>query len=170
MIRPTPEHTEIPYAEWDEEDRRFYLKLKKVPPEGKCAALRCRHDSAKLICAKCRKRISRLNNPIAARVQFMKLRAIRRDQEFTIDAAYLERHMKAAGTWEAFMKDPSAFHIDRKNPLKGYVPGNVRVTTEFENLQKATADKKAHKNARMDAQNRRLFDFGPLPDDDSDPF
>ncbi len=134
---------------------RWVLRLKTHPRPGICPVHQCRHEVPEHRpgpCAKCRKRRSRLNNPWAARWNAIKWRASQRSQEFCISVAQLKAAVIEAGMLGAFLKRPGDVHIDRKNPLIGYEPGNIQAMHWSEKLAKAQEDKRIHQEAREQEQ------------------
>lgn len=171
--RPTPEKLDCVFAIWDPAKRRYRLKTKARWVEDRCWALRCRHAPGKMsyFCDKCRKRISRLNNPIADRVSVIRQRAKRRGQEFHLTAADLEEALLKTGTWEAFMRAPDHFHVDRKNCLEGYTPDNIQLLPPLDNLRKQHQDKCRHREAKLKRANGDLPGLGDeVPDPFNNPF
>lgn len=157
-IRPTPERLDCLFALWDEDARKYRLKTKAKWTEGLCWALRCRHEwwGVGWFCCKCRKRISRLNNPIADRVNLIKVRAKRRGQAFNLTAFDLELVLLKTGMWEKFMMAPDFFHVDRKDCLHGYTPDNIKVVPPEVNREKVHREKLKHRESRLKLANGEL--------------
>lgn len=101
------------------------------------------------ICSKCRGRLYALNNPLGRVVSKLRSRSKRKGIEFDLTVEYL----KSLPLIEHYMtqraENPNQFHIDRIDPLKGYVKGNIRVVEASENLRKAYTDKKVHEWERQ---------------------
>lgn len=130
------------------EEGLFILKGK--PGEGLCCVKGCRGPATsrkkKLgdlwFCARHWQQRWRANNPKNAAYRALKDHAKARGIEFRLTPDFF------FGMWECaahFDMDAESrgemISIDRKNPVKGYVPGNVRVVTISENAAKGAREK-----------------------------
>lgn len=132
---------------------RWVLRCKAHPRRGVCATRHCEESTSRRHCARCRKRVSRLNNPWAARWNLVKQRARARGQRFTIGAADIKSAICAAGLKTEFLRNPSSIHIDRIDPLRGYEPGNIQAMRWRDNLVKAAQDRVIHQESRKEESN-----------------
>ena len=109
-----------------------------------CIVRGCLKDRAKRrrVCYQHHLLAWRLNHPIKAAYAILRDHAKRSKREFTIT---LDDFTKLVEPTEYITKKGNTkydLHLDRKNPLKGYIPGNLAVITCSENSVKgATKDK-----------------------------
>ncbi len=156
MVRTTPT------GKW------LYLRKPKTMP-GECKVTRCRNNitgtrlrNGETICSRRDKRLWRINNPEKAAFQNIRARAARKKIVFTITFENFMEEIKGTGYVEGRGCSPASLHLDRKDPLLGYEPGNLKVLTCAENCAKGGGyDKSQHRNRHMDEAHY-------LPDDDDE--
>lgn len=87
-------------------------------------------------CSACRSRRYRANNPIKASYQNLRSNAKRRGKEFDLT---FEQFKKFAIETEYIVgkgRSRTSYHIDRKDPEKGYTIDNIRVLENHENVRR----------------------------------
>lgn len=87
-------------------------------------------------CHKCVKRKFKENNPERYAYDTLKNNAKRRGKEFTITFEYFKRFAKRTSYIAGKGIEKESLHIDRKKEYLGYVPGNLQVLTNSENIKK----------------------------------
>lgn len=106
----------------------------------------------KKICSACSKREWRFNNWEREIESQIRWSAKKRGLICCINLAIL----RALPRWEEYKRrrgqEPLALHIDRKNHLLGYVPGNLQVMIASENIKKRNHDLIRHRNHRLDPE------------------
>ena len=157
-MKPVP-HPRIPSLLWTGEI--WVLRDKgKINPD-RCLAHQCRHirpiDGSKY-CAKCRKRLSRMNNPISSRYTMIKQRCQRsRADHLKITGEILRKHDFTISTqdffqvfydspWfeeiliQPFLPFSERVTVDRIDHVYGYEEGNVQLLRGTENFIKGVAE------------------------------
>ncbi len=118
--------------------------LKASPGPGLCPVKGCRHRKGrkKGLCDKHHQQLWRARNPKDAAYATLKMHAKQRGIEFRLSVEYF------AGLTDAyrFFDRETTSHgetlsIDRIDPAKGYVPGNLRVVTVSENVIKGNRER-----------------------------
>lgn len=106
----------------------------------KCETRYCRGVATKSgrspYCAKCRSSRWRAKHPITAHFHDLRNRAKQRGHEFTLTLADYEQFWHSSGYAEKHGKTAASLSIDRIDPSKGYIPGNVRAITLSENSRR----------------------------------
>lgn len=141
---------------WD--GKRWLLRVRKVRRPGRCPVHQCRHEQRRSqgkqwdlrategICDKCRKRVSRMNDPIRARYNNIKGRARRVGHQFTISLDHLTQ-LFVESSWysemwiQCFMPLSERLTIDRIDHELGYVPGNIQLMRGHQNAYKGFLEK-----------------------------
>ncbi len=142
-------------------DKNDKLQLVRIPLEkrrqGKCQAKGCRKrkgqprpEKRDTYCSRCGKALWRARNPYKYRFGTLRMHALTAGQEFSITFKYFEA-LRAG-------RDISEMDFDRKDPLKGYVPGNVQFLHFSVNRGcKAENDKKLHNSSCQEEEDSRPF-------------
>jgi hypothetical protein len=104
----------------------------------KCNTKGCRNRARKgaADCSKCHQRKFRERNPLSAAYAKLKWSAKRRGIEFTITRVQFECFCKLSGYLEKTGNEGHSLTVDRKDNLKGYVPGNIQPLTRARNAEK----------------------------------
>lgn len=111
---------------------------------GLCATSRCRNRKAagKKFCATCRSRA--YLSPLKRKWLNLKISAKRKGREFGLSWEFFTDLAVATGYVDLAGRGSGDLHIDRIDPLRGYVPENVRVVTAHVNCRKAYVDRLKH--------------------------
>lgn len=121
------------------------FKLKQVPGPGMCVVHGCRnpHVPAKAsLCHKHHQQRWRVKNRKGGVYACLRDRAKRRKIEFTISYDYFLGLTDATAFWDTHPEDRGEWlTLDRRDPTKGYVPGNLRVITHRENTVKGNRER-----------------------------
>ncbi len=111
-------------------------QIKEALSKTGCRAAYCRNPLpyGERFCSRCKTARWRKRNPLKCRYKWIRERALRRGQEFTLSfrefKEILDGHLE--------------MHLDRIDPSKGYTADNVQLLTVRENLSKAANDKRIH--------------------------
>jgi hypothetical protein len=139
----------------------------KTPPAGRtCWTRFCRgkRPTHGRICPKCKRRLERINNPLKAVFKTLRDNAKRRGKPFELTFEDFRQVVVESGYIDARGRHVGMLHIDRENPLLGYVRGNVRVLESGENSAKgATFDKAMWAAERRGEPYRQQLDFYDNP-------
>jgi len=103
----------------------------------------------------------RKNNPIQDSYQNLKSNAKRRGIEFTISFEYFKKF--AIETEYIFGKGRSrnSYTIDRIDPTKGYIEGNIQVLENHENVKKSHAYRRSLKYTKHEGVPYKFW-FDPI--------
>jgi hypothetical protein len=116
------------------------------------------------VCSKCRARLDRLNHPLEAVFRTLRDNARRRGKPFELTLEDFRQVVTESGYIDARGRHVGMLHIDRENPLLGYVRGNIRVLESGENSAKgATFDKARWAAERRGEPYRQQLDFYDNP-------
>jgi hypothetical protein len=110
----------------------------------KCATPYCRKEAPKSrkLCNTCRSRIWREKNPIAAAYKDRKHNAKHRGIEFAISLEYFTQFCIETDYIRGKGRTATSYTIDRKDPLKGYVEGNLQILELKDNVAKGNRERK----------------------------
>lgn len=99
----------------------------KKNERGICAVFRCSKTKLKTrrICSRCQARRRRLNDFAGYTYDLLRSNAQRRGHEFTITREYFKRFCDETGYLSKKGKLPSSLSINRIDPRKGYIEGNI---------------------------------------------
>lgn len=133
-----------PSAKWD------YI-TGRTPPSGMtcwtrfCRGRRDTHNGR--VCAKCRRRMDRMNYPLREAFKTLRDNARRRKKPFDLTFQQFKDFAEKHGYMEGKGRESGCLHIDRKDPLKGYTYDNLTVLECTVNSAKgAIEDKLRHYN------------------------
>lgn len=108
--------------------------------------------------------MQRLNSPVSVRLSDIQGRMNKRKKgqrgkvyEFNVSTEYAHALLEEQGIVNDFYDCPSAWHLDRIDPLKGYVEGNLQWLTAMENAVKSADDRSRHENYRLDEEHGNPF-------------
>lgn len=119
-------------------------EVKTKPRKGTCPVVRCRRPSSERHCGLCVAHYMlrwRKENPERAAYNTLRDHAKDRKLEFTLSfdyfcgLAHALRYTENSGTFRGMLT------IDRVDPTKGYVPGNLRVISVEENTAKGNRER-----------------------------
>ena len=129
-------------------------QAKKNPRPGMCHVLGCRNHrhAGGLICSKHSRRLWRFENPIVAFFEQIKDRARRKKIVFTITIKYFRRLIRGTGYRQRRGRSAASLHVDRKDSLLGYIPGNLRILNASKNCAKGATEDKARRAAHVAAK------------------
>lgn len=99
----------------------------------RCGAI-IRHKALK--CYACAKRQYRNKNPEKATYQTLRANAKRRGKPFKLTFEEFKAFAVEVGYMQKKGIEKKSYHIDRIDETKGYVPGNLQVLTNCENVKK----------------------------------
>ena len=106
-----------------------------------CATRHCRRPRKNgRYCYRCAKRRWREANPVHASYLNLKNRARQRHHEFDISLAEFDKLVTESGYIFLSGRQSSCLTINRINPNRGYVSGNLEVITGAENLRQQYYD------------------------------
>lgn len=88
------------------------------------------------LCEKCIKARTRAKDPVKTAYQNLRDSARKRGKEFTITLDYFRRFCKRTDYMVGKGRTKESYHVDRKDESKGYIPGNLQVLTNSENVKK----------------------------------
>lgn len=119
-----------------DERGRFVLILAKSKPERLCQVRGCKNVPRPdgTICWKCTRRQWRANNRVRAWFRAVKDRAARKGLEFRL--TFDDFSAVAAEYAEVYGVSNSCAQLDRVDPRRGYVPGNIQVLDGLSNRLK----------------------------------
>lgn len=164
--------------------QRLPFKLVKKAKPGKCPVAGCRNCSRSAgkwlsasprtqLCSKHAMQVWRIECRLKAVFSACKDKARRRGIPWTISEEQFTRFCERNQYLERRGRKVGSFHIDRRDPLKGYVPGNIRILSVSENCAKAQADKErraAHVAAKVAGYIAHLDEGAPQEDEWQDEF
>jgi hypothetical protein len=75
-------------------------------------------------------------NPVHAAYQTLKANAARRGKDFTISFSYFKWFCVKTQYIAGKGRSADSYHVDRIDEARGYVPGNLQVLTNAENVIK----------------------------------
>lgn len=103
----------------------------------KCLSDGCKNKPVKQrrYCHKCRSRKYRSNYPIKYAYDTIKTNAKRRGRPFTITLEYFKELIAGTNYLHEKGRTRLALQIDRIDNELGYVPGNLRIVTQEENVK-----------------------------------
>lgn len=101
----------------------------------KCATPRCRRvaRSSRRFCNTCTKRKWCERHPIEYRYHNLRSHARARGKVITITIEHFTEFCLETKYHERSGREPDSATIDRRNPARGYEPGNIRILTHIEN-------------------------------------
>jgi len=163
-------HYSLPMADHSAEG---IFALKKTPGLGKCPVKGCRNPSGKKKASLCDKHYQyrwRMKTPKRSAYSTLRDHAVGRGIKFTISYDYFLGVTDAFGYWEfevtELKEQPS---IDRRDPTKGYEPGNLVVLTISENSIKGNRERFLPANVQHYLEKKRKRMQGdPIPEEDPD--
>lgn len=116
---------------------------KRAGRPGMCRVFGCRNEAAPRgdLCSKHSMRLWRFEKPLVAFFTQIRDRAARKKIVFTITLEEFLELVKDTGYEQKRGRSAASLHLDRKDALLGYEPGNLRVLNASENCAKAAEDK-----------------------------
>ena len=107
---------------------------------GRCMTPYCRRDARKgrRFCNTCRSR--RYDDPLKVLFWNLKKSARKRGKEFALSWEYFLNFVIGTDYVLGRGREGSGMHIDRIDGKRGYVPGNLQVLTNVENVRKSFVD------------------------------
>ena len=93
-------------------------------------------------CSKCRSKRWRTNNPLRYAYKNLSSSAKKRKIPFTITIEHFRELCDKSDYLTHRGNGADSLHIDRKDPLKGYVPGNLEVLTCSANVAKGNRERR----------------------------
>lgn len=119
------------------------FKIAKNKNKNLCSAFRCGRPrkSKDRFCSKHRHRYNKHNDPEAYTFNLLRSNARRRGKVFTITLEYFRAFCDFTDYIELKGRKSKCLSVDRKDPLKGYEPGNLQPLTVSQNSCKAQQDK-----------------------------
>lgn len=134
-----------------------------------CSTLSCRKKAQlnRTICRSCRTKREREKDPERYAYVVLRKHAKERNIPFSITLDYFREFCVKTGylAKKGVMKD--SYHVDRKVEMLGYIPGNLQVLTNSENVKKFLDYKYCHIRQKMEFKMKTSITEGKL---DSDPF
>lgn len=111
-------------------------------PKDICVAHRCKNKKADRdrFCHKHRKRYQKETNPISYHYNMLRSNARRRGKEFTITKEDFAEFCEETNYLELKGKSKDSASIDRIDPSKGYIKGNLQILTLGQNSAKRWED------------------------------
>ena len=140
------------------------FELKKYPGEGLCCVKGCRRPAVTKgktlggfwFCHKCWQARWRFNNPRVSTYRNLKDNARKRGLEFNLTYDYYLGMMDCAAAWDVQAETRGEIvTIDRVDPTKGYVMGNIRVVSLSENVIKGNKERYLPEHIQSVLQRKR---------------
>ena len=127
-------------AKKDETTGKYALVFSSGNKNNLCQVRYCRNlrdkKNRRRVCCSCNYRIKSLNNPRTYAYHQLKKSAKKRNIPFGLSHNEFKDFCDRTGYLELKGKHSKNYCVDRIDDNKGYIPGNIQMITQYENITK----------------------------------